>query len=231
MIEEAAKELPEGFTAADIVRKVREKYPDVPTTSIRAHVIAMAVNHPSSHHYSLRHKLFWYLGTGRYRLLKADEATSVVEPVEPEAEPEEEVEAEAFSYEFESTLESHLGKSLNTLEEGLQLYKSPDGQLGQQFTTEVGRIDLLAKDKQDNFVVIEIKVGQAGDKTLGQLLRYVGWVKRHLSPNRPVRGIIVSRDVTDALKYAASTLDTVALKEYEVRFTFSDADLEVRDED
>jgi len=70
---EAAKELGEIFTAADIIRKIHEKNPEVRSNTIRCHCIGMALNHPSSIHYpSIRrtHPYFEYLGKGRYRLLK-----------------------------------------------------------------------------------------------------------------------------------------------------------------
>ena len=63
----------ETFTAKDIVEKVHEKYPDVPAPSIRAYVIAMAPNNPSSYIYASTHKnhpYFEYLGNGEYRLIK-----------------------------------------------------------------------------------------------------------------------------------------------------------------
>lgn len=73
MCEEAAKELPKVFSPADVVRKVREKRPEVKRSTLQAHVTAMSPNHPSSRHYSLKHDAFYYLGRGRYRLLKKDE--------------------------------------------------------------------------------------------------------------------------------------------------------------
>jgi len=48
-----------------------------------------------------------------------------------------------------------------------------------------------------------------------------------MAPDREVRGIIVCMNATDALKYATSTLENVSIKEYEVHFSFHDADLEV----
>lgn len=226
MCEEAAKELSDEFSAADVVRKVREKRPDVKKNTLQAHVIALAPNHPTAKHYSLRHKAFYYLGHGRYRLLKEDDIAK--EP--PEGETAEEMEAPGFSFEFEADLEGHLVNSLRDIEEGLTLYVAPDGRRGQQFTTEVGRLDILAVDKKGDFVVTELKVGQASDAVCSQILRYMGWVKRHLAGDRNVRGIIVCRNATDRLKYATSTLGNVGIKEYEVNFSFHDADLEVEED-
>lgn len=45
---------------------------------------------------------------------------------------------------------------------------------GVEYQTEAGRIDLLARDVDNNLVVVELKAGKAKDSALGQLLGYVG---------------------------------------------------------
>jgi len=70
---EAAKELDEIFTASNVIRKIHEKNPEIPSNTIRCHCIGMSPNHPSSIHYPsiLRnYPYFEYLGNGRYHLLK-----------------------------------------------------------------------------------------------------------------------------------------------------------------
>ncbi|MBD3215252.1 MAG: DUF91 domain-containing protein [Candidatus Lokiarchaeota archaeon] len=61
------------------------------------------------------------------------------------------------------------------------LWEDEDGNIGQQFSLlddegeEIGRIDLLAKDKAKNtYVVIELKKGRSSDKVVCQTLRYMG---------------------------------------------------------
>lgn len=69
---ESAKALEKAkFTAADILRLARAMYPNVPESSLRTFIIAMAPNHPSSHHYpSTRknHPHLYYLGDGWFKL-------------------------------------------------------------------------------------------------------------------------------------------------------------------
>jgi hypothetical protein len=69
---EAAKSLDKSiFSAKDIIDEAHKNYPDIPDTSLRTYVVAMAPEHPSSHHYpSTRknHPSFKYLGSGRYSL-------------------------------------------------------------------------------------------------------------------------------------------------------------------
>ena len=138
----------------------------------------------------------------------------------------EEVEEEAlrFSFEFEADLEHHLVNNLEDIEGGLKLYVEGE-KTGEQYVTDVGRIDILAVDKNGDFVVIELKGGQANDKSFAQLSRYMGWVQKHLAKGRRVRGIIIARKVTDELKYAASISESVKVKEYDVHFSFHDIDL------
>jgi len=70
MVLKAARELgKEIFTANDLVKKIHESRPDVPATSIRTYVIAMAPEHESYHHYPTHHPCFEYLGSGKYKLM------------------------------------------------------------------------------------------------------------------------------------------------------------------
>ena len=73
--------------------------------------------------------------------------------------------------------------------------------IGRQVNTEiVGIIDLLAEDGLGNIVVIEIKKGKGTDKIVGQVSRYLTWVKSKY--NKPVRGIIIVKKTTPKLEYA-----------------------------
>lgn len=221
MIEEVRNELPEVFLPRDVIRKVKAKYPQVPDATIRTDVFGLTPNHSSSKHYSQRRKMFYYLGSGRFRNLGETEA----ETITTVAENEEDVDR-SFTFSLESDLEDHLVGNLEQIEEDLRLYEEDGERTGKQYVTDVGRIDILAVDKSGDYVVIELK-REASDKSCGQLLRYMGWVKRHIAGNRNVKGIIITRRADDELKYAASAVGNVKIKEYEVEFTFNDADLRI----
>ncbi len=131
-------------------------------------------------------------------------------------------EAVDTSLSLESDLEKFLVGNLAQLEPGLRLYEER-GMSGQQFDTQtVGRLDILAVDQTNNFVVIELKAGEADDRVCGQVLRYMGWVKENLADQRKVRGIIVANEFSEKLKYAAKVTADVTLKKYEVSFRFAD---------
>jgi hypothetical protein len=92
----------------------------------------------------------------------------------------------------ESQLRDFFATNLPTMPE----HKRPldpfscDGRSGIEYQTDVGRIDILAAG-DGALYVIELKLGVATDAALGQLLRYMGWVRVHLARGRAVFGIIV----------------------------------------
>lgn len=66
---------------------------------------------------------------------------------------------------------------------------------------EVGEIDLLLRN-DDSIFIIELK-RKGADTTVGQTLRYVSWVKRHLKQdNEKVYGIIIAQEINNNLRYA-----------------------------
>ena len=84
-------------------------------------------------------------------------------------------------------------KNLSLLEPGLRLYEE-EGITGIEFPAGGRFIDILAVDAQHNYVVIELKVSRGYDRVVGQLLRYMAWVKQHQAEaTQQVRGIIVAR--------------------------------------
>ena len=124
---------------------------------------------------------------------------------------------------IEADLEEAIVPNLAQLEKGLRLYNQ-DNRLGRQFDAKAaGRIDLLAVDSKKNFVVIELKAGEADRQVCGQIQAYMGWVKTNLAGSKGVRGIIVAQDFSERAKLAAAVVPTLSLKKYKVNFVFADA--------
>lgn len=99
----------------------------------------------------------------------------------------------------------------------LKLYDGDPDQTGVQFNTPVGKIDFLAVDNNTkDFVVIELKVGKVNDSAIGQILRYMGYVKKNLAGDKNVRGIILGEDIGDKAKYALSLVPTIEFKTYKL---------------
>lgn len=87
-------------------------------------------------------------------------------------------------------------------------------------TDQVGEIDLLAKHKSEpRWLVIELKRNQTSDATVGQVLRYMGWVEEHLaSDGEIVEGLIVAHSGDEKIRYALRHTSGVSLKLYEIDF-------------
>lgn len=102
----------------------------------------------------------------------------------------------------------------------LRLYEEEGEPVGQQYDTGVvGRIDLLCEDTSSNaLVVIELKKGRPSDAMIGQLARYMGWVKEHIAHGRPVEGVALVPDFGDRLTYAAKAIPSCRVLRYETRF-------------
>ena len=94
-------------------------------------------------------------------------------------------------------------------------------QYGRQYAVaDVGRIDLLAIDSDSgDLVVVELKRDQSDDETVGQISRYMAWVKKNLcSDAQKVHGIICVNLASHKLRLSASMVPNLEVFEYEVRF-------------
>ncbi|MBP6965140.1 MAG: DUF1016 family protein [Armatimonadetes bacterium] len=96
---------------------------------------------------------------------------------------------------------------------------------GIEYPCAVGYIDILCRHKtQTRWLVIELKRGQTSDATVGQVLRYMGWVGKELaSADEKVEGLVIAHSGDNALKYALSPLPNVRLMLYEVEFRLTSA--------
>jgi hypothetical protein len=127
---------------------------------------------------------------------------------------EAEAEAEEVEQEFplEADLRDFLAANLSIIEPGLRLYQD-EGRTGIEYAIDDGRIDILGLDAAARFVVIELKISRGRNKTIGQLLYYMGWVDEHLGKG-PCRGIIVAREISDDLAVAIQRVPGVSLYRY-----------------
>ena len=92
--------------------------------------------------------------------------------------------------------------------------------LSQQYRTDVGIIDILAQDKKGNYVVFELKKGKTSDATVGQILRYIGWVQTHRAKGKSVKGIIIALEDDPQLQYALYPLGKmIEFYRYKIDFT------------
>ena len=133
----------------------------------------------------------------------------------------EEGETAESSFALEYQLRDFIAQNLSTIVvEGrhLQLYVDPTGRDGIEFASAVGPIDILAVDDSGALVVFELKRARSPDQAIGQLARYMGWVRQTIGRGKEVHGVIVAKEIGDNLRYAASVVPNVSLFEYEVEF-------------
>lgn len=96
-----------------------------------------------------------------------------------------------------------------------------DGELvGQQYPTDTGPMDVLAikKDKSE-LLVVELKRGRASDVVVGQVLRYMGFVKEELAElDQAVRGVIIALEDDTRIRRALAMTPTIEFYRYQMTF-------------
>lgn len=145
----------------------------------------------------------------------------------PEPSPEDEGAELLFA--VESHLRDFIARNISNIKlhgAGLRLYVDPSGRDGIEYPTGVGPIDVLAQEDNGDLVVFELKLSRGPDRAVGQLLRYMGWVNKHLVAGRIVSGVIVAHDIDEKLKYAVSVASNVTVFEYKVRFDLNQVGLD-----
>lgn len=233
------------FDKSEAVAWFAKKYPKVRPTTVQMHVEGMAVNSTvRKHHPNVKpgseHDFFFKVGPGKFRLWKPDTDPAPVyreqlisatqlpkdsaEGEEIDGEIEDDLASPAFA--FERDLRNYLSKNLHVLEQGLTLYQDEEF-TGIEFPVGKRFIDLLATDRSGGFVVVELKVSRGHERTIGQLLRYMGWVKKNLAGSKTVKGVIVANAITEDLRLAASQIGNVRLFEYGIEFTIKLVDQEM----
>ncbi|MFA5291752.1 MAG: endonuclease NucS domain-containing protein [Phycisphaerae bacterium] len=169
------------------------------------------------------------------RLLQPGTTTSQgeLDAVLGDENPEEEDESPEACFALEYQLRDFIAQNLNTITiEGrrLRLYVDPTGRDGIEYSTAVGSIDILAVDDSDAFVVFELKRARSADHAIGQLTRYMGWIKQTIGKGKDVRGVIVSKTISENLRYAVLVVPNISLFEYEVEFHLKTVHREHREE-
>ena len=94
------------------------------------------------------------------------------------------------------------------------------GLFGKQFQTDTGFIDILAvsKDKKE-VLVIELKKGRASDRVVGQIQRYMGYIKdEFLETGQVVKGLIIALENNKGIERALKVTNDISFYKYKVNF-------------
>lgn len=108
---------------------------------------------------------------------------------------------------------TELGKKYDIFEE--------DGELvGQQYPSDTGLIDILAISKnKKELLIVELKKGRISDVVIGQIQRYMGYVREELAEkNQTVRGVIIALEDDIRLRRALSGTKNIDFYTYKVSF-------------
>lgn len=232
----------ETFNAKRAVSWFAEHYPKLKSGSINAHLVQASTNDPSRLHHTTTNStddLLFRVGSREYRLYEPGKDPSPIhlpdkvqlprtgggsvmvadDDDDAGGAPDAAV-AGSSQFALEKDLQRYLSDNLHIIEPGLTLFQDEDIS-GFEYPAGGGRrIDILAKDGAGSFVVLELKVEKGYDRVVGQLLRYMNWVRRELTePGQRVRGIIVCRTMSEDLILACSSIRGVELFEYRLQVT------------
>jgi restriction system protein len=123
---------------------------------------------------------------------------------------------------LEKHLEDFLVKNWNQTDLGKEfdIYQEDGELVGQQYPSDTGPIDILAisKDKK-TLLVVELKKGRVSDIVVGQIQRYMGYVKDELAEaNQIVKGIIIGSEDDNKIRRALSVTVNIEFYRYQVSF-------------
>ena len=126
------------------------------------------------------------------------------------------------SFVLEKHLEDFLVSNWERTELGksFDIYEEDGEKVGQQFPSDTGPLDILAVSKdRKTLLVVELKRGRVSDVVVGQIQRYMGYVKEELcEPGQNVRGIIIGLDDDKRIKRALAVAQDIDFYRYEVNF-------------
>ena len=210
------------LTKDEIRAWFQEHYSKIKDGTIAAHLLRMSVNAPSRIHYNAKpdDDLFYQLDRSRFRLYDPENDPPPIYEKSEQGPSEEDLEEEipngSPEFAYEKDLQNYLSKNLELIEDGLKLFEE-DGINGVEFPVGGRFIDILATDSDGNYVVIELKVSRGYDRVVGQLLRYMTWIKHnHAEDGQSIRGVIVAREISEDLILACEAVNNIKLFEYEL---------------
>ena len=227
------KPLDEGgyFTRQEILAWFQQHYLKLKSGTVNAHLTLMSTNAPSRIHHNIRPNgaddLLFQADGGRFRLYVKESDPAPIYKQDSnfdsaeDTDNGEDVTTELHEFAYENDLKNFLARNLHVIRQSLTVYN--DGDIsGIEFPVGSRRVDILAVEDKKDFVVIELKVSKGYEKAVGQLLRYMAWIKQNLAePDQKVKGMIIARNISDDLRLATSIIQDVELYEYELSISLN----------
>jgi len=149
------------------------------------------------------------------RFLDEGNAVVTIEASDPVVE-------DPVAFAMEKHLEAFLVANWNQTElsRDFDIYQENGDLVGQQYATDAGPIDILAisKDKK-RLLIVELKRGRASDVVVGQILRYMGYVKEQIAEDhQSVEGAIIALEDDKKLRWALVAVPSISFFRYQVNF-------------
>jgi len=131
--------------------------------------------------------------------------------------------AESKIFSLEKHLEDFLVSNWSSTQLGknYSIYEEGGTSVGQQFQTDTGPIDILTiRNDLKEFRVIELKKGRASDAVVGQIQRYMGYIKDEVaSHDQKVKGTIIALENDIRIKRALSVNQNIDFFKYKIDFS------------
>lgn len=229
----ASMELAPGqsFTREQAVQWFAQHYPNVKQGTVAAHLIRLSTNVPTRLQYNPRpdgsDDKFFKIDSSHFRLYDPGRDPTPLSALTAEIEEvTDQAPQPSSEFAYEHDLRDYLAQNLHIIEPSLRLY-ADEGITGVEFPVGGRFIDILAVDSADGYVVIELKVSKGYDRVVGQLLRYISWIKKnHAEPGQRVRGVIIAKQISEDLRLACSEVPAISLYEYALSVTVNRVALE-----
>ena len=129
---------------------------------------------------------------------------------------------EPSEFALEKHLEDFLIKNWASTKLGREydIYSEEGELVGQQYQSDTGPIDILAISKNRKvLLVVELKKGRVSDNVVGQIQRYMGFVKSDLADkDQEVKGVIIGLEDDIKLTRALSVTTNIEFYKYKVDF-------------
>jgi restriction system protein len=129
---------------------------------------------------------------------------------------------DALAFAMEKHLEVFLVENWDKtiLSKEFSIFEEDGEQTGPQYATDAGPIDILAISKnKKRLLVVELKRGRASDAVVGQVLRYMGFVKEQIAePGQVVEGVIIALEDDQKMRWALLSVPSISFYRYELSF-------------
>ena len=159
---------------------------------------------PSNPRSVLTKYLLFRESLGGLELEKEDSELQEQIPLEPTGQ----------AFHLERDMQAAVRRQIENIEAGLRIV---DGNFERRVPT--GEIDITAKDKDDKFVVIELKAGDCPKGALEQLLGYANDLRLEESVEE-VRLFLIAKSFSDRIVGAATFIPNLRLISYDYTLSF-----------